>query len=292
MGLVALFWYTKDFLDSFTKKVCGLFMQLPHEKQRRQKLTEFLTSLRSEKIFSGKTYGNNPPPDYKFFTKVLQKGMELSRTYGAPNDKLICDLRHGLTKDKHFSEKVLMELKDGLSQCLIITVMTWGFSLLCWQMAKIQVGLGVKMYMVGSHLLGPLTLYSIFLLARRSYFLVFGDYFLGIYQLRSLIELGLPLTECFKESEVKTLILQKKDKSCEHIRQQLTVILNNLHESGEEVTESLNELIQDIWYLHERQFTKFHKFFTFMKFLTIVVFYLSTYFVFLLSGIKNLLFSV
>lgn len=243
-------------------------------------LSEFEGSL-----FCGIIKQKNAIPEFKFYTSLLLKLLEANRQEGISIRQLIPELRSGVQRDIQFEKKVSKVILGGNFQFLVIALSTWGFVFFSQQLIEIKLDLKLGLLMLVLQVLGFLFLNLVTAWFKKKKFRPFASAFEELYLFKSLVEVRMPIKQILLDSKILNgaLVNSKVFKS---IHNRIAYSVERWKNSGVSPKDEAEELIKEIWYSQEEQFTDFIKKIEILKFIIMALLFLPAYFVYLAAIFK------
>lgn len=255
--------------------------QLRDQKEFIDAIVE-LGSISGGFNFKGESKGIKELPQYKFYTQLVYKFIQYCRRFGIPFNKIIINLRDGVVADHRFERKLAQEFRGGVFQFAFIAVVTWIFIYFASTLLNINPPKIFLIIIASLHLSGVLIFVILLRYLRLKIFGDFETFFHGLYTFQALSSIGLPLATIIAESDFDK-IYEIKNCKFHHVKDRLQRLIIGLQQSGSPVEEEIRQLIGESWFLQEQGFEEFKNKQTGCKFLVITLFYLSSYFIFILS---------
>lgn len=221
-------------------------------------------------------------PQYKFYTSLLFRLLEVHRQMGISLKQILPELRINLGRDIQFEKKNRRIISGSNLQFFMTTMTTWSFILISSQMAELPLS-PMNLFIIGLlQLAGIIFFNAAVRFLRFKMFNKFSDFIESFYLLMSLSEVGLSIGQVLHESK----ILEKEalsDSLFRSIAERLTGLVKRWKDNGISPKAELSELISELWHLKEEQFERFLKYLEILKFSTLAIFYLPAYFLYLYS---------
>ena len=232
--------------------------------------------------------GSQDIPKYKFYTALILKLNHYGRLFGAPKKEMIDSLKKGVFEDFKFERKLKAVYLNFLSQAFAMTVMTWGFIYLVRKLMKVEVEPFQILLIVILQTLGPIVFSAAYLRLKLRMFKGYEIFFSSLYTMKVLSSVGVAATDLVKEAEIEGLAeFAKKDKRAVYMR--VLEIISRLKQMGGPIRDDLDQLVSELWFLQEQSFEKFVKQTTALRFMVLALFYLSSYFIFVLGIFSGLI---
>lgn len=221
-------------------------------------------------------------PKYKFYTSLLEQLFLAHRTLGIGIKKCFPEIRSALIRDLQFEKKLLDELISGFLQILVIGATTWSFVFLSSHIADIPLSKKTLYAMLALQMGGIFLFLAMVKKLKKKTFFKFSKAIEELYLFRSLIEIGLPLNDILKRSQILTGSFMSF-KLFMKLSERLKKLVERLKETGMSPRDETQEIILEIWHLQEEKFHQFTKIVQILKFSILVFFFLPAYFLYLYS---------
>lgn len=218
---------------------------------------------------------------YKFYDQLANEISGHAQRFGIPQTGFIKSLRSGLISDLKFERKITQELKAGFTQCLFIMIITWLFIFFSCSILHSQISFKIAGLIVFLQLSGFVIFSWFFHSLKQKIFKEYGAILSVLFRLKGLLLVGRPLGQALSESGHAQLKL--KSSKFLPLLNQLESALIKLQTKGVGIQEDLDHLIDEIWFLSELDFEQFIKQLFALKLLIILLFYFSSYFLYLIS---------
>lgn len=225
--------------------------------------------------------GNLPPVHYKFYANLASEVATSAQRFGIPQTSFLKSLRAGLIQDLKFERKIAQELKAGFTQCLFIMIITWFFILFSISILSSQLPLGISLTIIALQVSGFFVFSWFFRSLKQKIFNEYGAFFSVLFRLKGLLLVGHPLGQALQESGHTQLKLNSK--KFHPLLQQLETSLVKLQTKGVGIQDDLDHLIDELWFQSDLDFEQFMKQLFALKLMIILIFYFSSYFLYLIS---------
>lgn len=219
--------------------------------------------------------------EYKFYSSLASDIGKSAQRFGIPQTAFLKSLRTGLIQDLKFERKISQELKAGFTQCLFIMGITWLFILFSISILQTQLSFKVAVIIGFLQLSGFFVFSWFFRNLKQKIFKEYGQFFSVLFRLKGLLLVGHPLGQALQESGHTQLVLHSS--KFKPLQLQLDSSLVKLQTKGVGIQEDLDHLIDELWFQSELDFEQFMKQLFSLKLLVILLFYFSSYFLYLIS---------
>lgn len=224
-------------------------------------------------------------PNYKFYTALILQSLDFARTYGTSSKEGMASLKQALIRDDQFERKMSQQIKGAVAQFAIVAALTWFFVFMSHALVDAPLSLLLLCTIAGLHIGGLCFFFFIYHKQKQKHFSQLGFVLSSLYQLWGALRIGIPISRSLQLASIPHF-LELSDSKYTHIQDRLQTLLDNLQKKGVPVTEDLKELIDEVWFVQDEQFLIFHKNMTALKLLSIVLFFVSSYFLYLFSLIS------
>ena len=246
-----------------------------------QALLTFMPTLETKLAMGIKTT-NEYIPRYKFYTGLLCDLIGFHQKRGISLRTILPELRLNLTKDLQFESKLKSLLLGGNLQFLVITMTTWGFIFFSSNMADLPLNFHHLIFIFVLQFLGIIVFNLSLRKLKKHIFNKFSQAIERLYIFFSLIEIGLPVSQTLRESQVLEgeLMINNIFSPC---ASRLMTLINRWKENGISPKTEVAEIIHELWHLKEAHFERFLKHLDVLKFIILAFFFLPAYFFYLYS---------
>ncbi|MCO4793322.1 MAG: hypothetical protein KC493_06415 [Bacteriovoracaceae bacterium] len=264
----------------WAEKLSGCIYRKP--KRRRvdpsSAYEEFLWSLQNGVI--------TPLPDssFKFYKNLFKDLITLFRTSGELNKEGLGSLMQSLDQDFRFDIKIKGIRKSSYAQFTLTTIFTWLFIVSGKILLEVDVNplviIGIVLLQVGGFIL-------FFTFEKRVYNSLFGavDQLLERMVLfRNYYQTPMSSREILKQSKI-TIFDDQVKLPCEFkvLYDRVIQLINDWKNLGHSIKDELGTYEGRLNFLRERQFENFCRSSKVLQFFTLCLFFLPSYFIFILS---------
>ena len=221
-------------------------------------------------------------PEYKFYTELYLELIRFNRTYGAPLKEPLRALQEHLSRDIQFERRVGGIRRESLAQFVLMSAIIWFFTVVAGGTFELPRNVGVDALMALLQGVGWFCFYFFDGVLKKIHLRWFGQVARPLYSFDSLLKTGLSCGEMIRISGVgEALDVFEKIFSQHHLR--LEGILSKWRERGVPLSSEWKLFLQEIWALAGDKCETYAKCLQVVKFLVLVLFFLSSYFVYLSS---------
>lgn len=223
--------------------------------------------------------------EFKFYTNLLKSIIALSRQYGHPLSKVIRQFISTLYYEEKFTKKLKDSVFSTLIQFLVISLITWLFIELLWQMVEIKIDSSVVLLIFSIQLSG------VILFCLSTYFLyhkILSDFdraLFTIYSIKGLSQVGLSISKILALSKFEQF---PKSNKFLFTYERLNQLTKQAITEGLAISKSIDDILEDLWLNQKHSFAKFRQILTINKFIFMAVFFLPSYLIVIFNLINNL----
>lgn len=211
---------------------------------------------------------------YKYFKELVYDLFKAKKTYGAPIDKAIGEIKKALSKDIYFEKKISSSLMGGIFQMLTITVTGIMFILMsCFQL-KLKFPYDTFIIALSLNALGALIYVFLFHYLKIKYFGSLERIIKSCYLLRCYLRCQMPVISAINKVNFSNLNISKNES---YIKERIDLMLQKIKEVGYLDFSELDMQIDEIWLLFEFKFENFQKILSVLKLGVITLFFLTSY---------------
>ncbi|OFZ72010.1 MAG: hypothetical protein A2451_10650 [Bdellovibrionales bacterium RIFOXYC2_FULL_39_8] len=226
--------------------------------------------------------GGGDIPQYKFYTDILKKLIYYAKLYGGNFKESLSQLKKGVIKDIQFERALRKEVEGAYLQFFFISLITWFFVYMVGQSVEVKLSMLSKIFMLAMQLSGALFFALFYQRLQQLTFAPFWKFFNTIFIFQSLIGVGLSQKEIIHHAESSALTEdQRQRKFLSYLVLRLESLIFNWQRSGQPIGTELAEIQEELWFNVGQESIQFLKKLNIIKFLVVVLFYLSTYFFYL-----------
>jgi hypothetical protein len=280
-------WIKKLLVLSFQckDKINDMFLKSMWGNIKRGRALQREMSFLETKITIGKISLDQKMSNYKFYTELLIKLIDLSRQKGIMLKKYLPEIKKYLSEDIKFEKKIIEELQNGYLQFFIVMMTTWAFVYTSQIIMPLNVSTSIYIVMFFIQLSGFFIFKVVSSKLKSRFFKIYESCFQELYVFFSLLEVGRPLNLCLSESKLSTGIFSTHAEFKEDYLS-FQMIIDRIKQNGVYQKEDSQMILDSLWQNQELKFIKFHKYLALVKFLHLVFIYLPCYFLYLLSLFK------
>ena len=225
-------------------------------------------------------------PQYKFYTTILEALLHYSTQFGAPISEHLKSLRKCLIADWEFEQKLFSHLISVAVQMIALSAMTWFFGLFCQWMLELWPAVSDVLTIGGLQVAGGLSFGLLYRKRKMSLFRPYESCYRTLISVAILQQLELPLHEVISRCRLEDL---PKEGKLGSFRTRLQELFQQCHHRGHSLRDFFMELREELDFYLEEDFKKFLQFTAKVKFLTLALFFLPAYLVFVFSLFGGLL---
>ena len=226
--------------------------------------------------------GREGIPSYKFYTELFIALLQYHRTYGAPLRGPLQSLQEHLSRDIQFERRVQGIRRESVAQFILMSGIIWFFTLVVGQTFELPRNLAVDGWVAALQGIGWLCFFFLEGILKRIHLKWFEGVARPLQSFDSLLKTGLSCGEMIKISRIgEALDIFEKMFPQHHLR--LEGMLRKWREKGTPLSSDWELFLQEVWALVGDKCQTYAKCLQVVKFLILVLFFLSSYFVYLSS---------
>lgn len=211
---------------------------------------------------------------YKYFKELVYDLFKAKKTYGAPIDKAIGEIKKALSKDIYFEKKISSSLMGGIFQMLTITVTGLMFILMsCFQL-KLKFPYDTFAIALSLNGIGMVIYVFLFYYLKIKYFGSLERIIKCCYLLRCYLRCQMPVISAISKVHFSNISISKNES---YIKERIDLMLQKIKEVGYIDFTELDMQIDEIWLLFEFKFESFQKTLSVLKLGIITLFFLTSY---------------
>ena len=226
-------------------------------------------------------------PDYKFFSRLALAGLRHARTYGKFPRELLWEWREGLNRESSFDKKQRELLMGSLFQFALFSVIIWLFILMTGQQF-IALSPRVLCLILFLHMAGFLSFSPLIIYFRNRTLKGLPEMLETLYVLKSLSQAGLSVTHVMQEAKLERLP-QQLPLEQQNLAHKLRDLIKIYQSQGAAVALEAKILVEEAWFLRTHLMQKLTTRLEAYKLLWLIVFFGSSYAIFIVNLIGELL---
>ncbi|MCO4754491.1 MAG: hypothetical protein KC478_08405 [Bacteriovoracaceae bacterium] len=274
---LALFFLNRDFSEPFISKT----WRLSKEKAGKQLYQELLNVNRFY-LAKGQTVELTR---YKFFTELLDELLKSYRSTGANIFEHIAETRKNLLLDIKQEKKLKTAASSSFAEMAMIFGMSVLFVSFAIAYAEIKIPTIFLIIAFSWQLLGSTCFFWVMRRLRVKRFGPFFSYLKSASFLDIYIKTNRPVNLIAKQLNLAQL---PKDKSLEHIKDRMDLILSQIKNQGVYDQQQGRELGLECWFCYEQKLDSFLQEIKKLKLATITLFFLASYLFLFFSLVSTL----
>jgi hypothetical protein len=228
-----------------------------------------------------------PVPEFKFYARLAEAGLRHARTFGSFPRELLWEWREGLSKESDFDRKMTSLKFSSFMQFFIFTLIIWSFGFISSD-SIVKLNSSHYISMVTLQLLGFVSFIPVVKLLNNYLLKGLSEMLESLYTLRSLSQAGLAVSEVLKEAKLSQ-IPERLSGQAGAIRLKLMDLVRAYQNLGNSMGKESQLLISEIWFYRDQQFTAINKRLEALKLIWLLLFFGSSYAVFLMGLVGELL---
>lgn len=219
---------------------------------------------------------------YKFYTLLLENIFKYQRFKGVAPLSYLSEIQAAIIKDTKFEMKISKEVIGGLVQFLVLAILIEGFIIFTTQSLHVVIPASKLMMIISLQIIGALLFYLLFHYLKKRYFKGPIAYFKSLYLLALLSDVGISTREALGESKIQNVL------SCGHLgfadfNQDIIAMIKSWKQNGAPPALEIKSMLQLLWFQMDDKFDSFIKVMQSMKLIVTTLFFLSSYFLFILE---------
>ncbi len=222
-------------------------------------------------------------PKYRFYTDLMNRLLNLQRTYGKSPENSFGDLRKALMKQRNFHLKYLSINRTAFLQFFVMGLLVWIMVILSSYSLAWKPPTGLIIIIVVLQTMGLLLYRWLSKVVDHRLFKSYNAMLYQSTQFLCLYQSGLPYQKVLEMSQITKVPFEKELKS------ELDSMLNRWQKHGQRIEEDIQELIDQIWAALYLTFEQFLQFMALLRLFTLVFFFLSSYFCYLAYLMNSLI---
>ncbi len=226
-------------------------------------------------------------PDYKFFSRLALSGLRHARTYGKFPRELLWEWREGLNRESSFDKKQRELLLGSLFQFALFSVIIWLFIFMTGKQF-IALSSSILSLILFLHVAGFLSFAPLIIYLQKRTLKGLPEMLESLYVLKSLSQAGLSVTQVIQESKLE-LIPQSLPVEQQNLAIKLKDLAKIYQSQGATVALEAKILVDEAWFLRSHLMQKLTTRLEAYKLLWLIVFFGSSYGLFLMNLVGELL---
>ncbi len=254
------------------------------QSKKGERLIHFLCDF-NVLLKSGEWKNLNAMPNYKYFTRLLTKLLLLMKERGGDVDAFISQSKKIIASDVEWEKKVEKEIKSALLQMFSMSFFILAFVLLSDTILEIKKNKQLYFFILALHGAGLMLFIFILGRFRRRWIDPIGKLIETHYFFKMSLESGMGLSEALDVSNVQHTAFSNQQKY-QSLFSFFNLSIEHLKNKGESPLANCQMIIDSLWFEASESLEKLKKATSFLKFLILVCFFLSSYFLYCLSLFK------
>lgn len=250
-------------------------------KNDGEKMLEFIPKLEVNLACGMKVTGGDIP-QYKSYTSLILLLTKLHQGMGVKLKGPLLSLKKNLILDLNF-EKKLGQINLGVKfQFLAVTMVTWGFILFSSYLIELEISIKTAFFIGIMQILGIIFFGFFKRWIYKKKFLKFDLLIERFYLFHAEIEAGMSVSEVLLDSKIQDKALFGH-REFNEIENRLHAAVERWKKNGISPKSEAFELIESLWEKKEFKFTEYLKNLEALKFVSLALFFLPAYFLYLHS---------
>lgn len=264
--------------------LCFKLTQIKLKKSRcsREELLEVI----SKSLISGESKEVMVFDD-SYFSELFKRLLSYRQYYGADITNSLRKLRNLIIYEGQLSRKLASEMKQAIGQFALLFLMTWVFVLSTYWQLKIIFPLSFYGLILGWQAVGVFVFFFFLKCNRTRLFKDYKSFHRGVFTLQSLLGIGPSVQQVIDQAKLSEL--RKSDKRFSYVVKSLESFLQGVQLHGDLNTHQLSEIGEELDFLWQQDQKKFQRIALRLKFITLIGFFLLSYFFYLFALFQKLL---
>ncbi len=226
-------------------------------------------------------------PEYKFFSRLALAGLRHARTYGKFPRELLWDWREGLNRESSFDKKNRDLLWGSLFQFALFSIIIWLFIFMTGRqfVALSSRVLGLILFL---HTAGFLSFSPLIILLNKRTLRGLPEMLESLYVLKSLSQAGLSVTQVMQEAKLESIPSQLPIEQ-QNLALKVRDLAKVYQSQGAAVALEAKILVDEAWFLRTHLMQKLSTRLEAYKLLWLIIFFGSSYAIFIVNLIGELL---
>ncbi len=218
-------------------------------------------------------------PIYKDFDDLLIFLLDAARKYGGNLKKILRPIRESLLSDLKWEKKLLREYKEGLFQFILTGVITWVFAYFSSWILEVKISIFIISLILGFQFLGLIIFhFSIIYFEKKIFSLLFSMNH-KLIRFESLLNAHLSVQEILEKSEISHMDQELMNVEMASLWGVVLRLVRKWKNYGECIIMEVIEVRSEISFKFEQKFETFLDKVKLLKFLVLVIFFLTPYFI-------------
>jgi len=261
-------------------------IRLFYSPYRGRQLFIEVTGLR-EKLLHGQIQLQSPLPTYKNYAQYILELLSYQKTFGTSVSGALFDVRESLEEDIRFEEKKWAIKISSMMQFFLTAICTWGFYFFSrWFFPEIKVNWAIKIILIFWQLSGVFLFLYVAQKKELKKLKCVEELLQSVQTFKMLMRAGLPLSKVIEKAQVMNT--NAKEQRLKELQKILREALHQLITKGASIQNEVQFLISELTYLKRDRLQGLEKGLEALKFLFLILFFLPTYFVMIMSLFRSL----
>ena len=211
---------------------------------------------------------------YKYFKDLVYELFKAKKTYGAPIDKAIGEIKKALSKDIYFEKKISSSLYGGVFQMATVTVTGFLFILMsCFQL-KLPFPYYTFSIALSLNFLGIIVYGACYYYFKLRCFGALENIIKSCYLLRCFLRCQMPVVSAINKVDFSSFKISKEET---YLKDRIDLMLQKIKKIGHLDFNDFDMQIEEIWLLFEFKFEHFQKTLNVLKLSVMTLFFLTSY---------------
>ncbi len=215
---------------------------------------------------------------FRFYNDLLEKSVLFSKNYGASFRKPLHVIKRSLLKEIDIVRKSKTFQGQTNAQFFVMMMICWGFSFYSANLMGTKLNSSMLVALFLWQMIGFISFNHVFRLRNERMTSKYSLLFKNFITYQTLLEVSLPISEVKRLCHFSDLV-SVEDKGLKFFIDRFFSLIKIREEQGRETAEDISFLLDDFRLFYEEALDGNLKFLTVLKFIWLVVFFLSTYLV-------------
>lgn len=252
------------------------------DKARNGRELSLVVSQMKSDFKLGRPFVQRTFPEYKFYDRLVEEISYYFRKFGINPEESLSSIHGALLEDYKFEKRLQKNYYGGWIQFSFLSLIVWSFIYMTNKHLEIDLTWTTRMIILNLHLMGWISYVLLYNMIKKYLFRSYANYFQSLYILQILSEVEIPIKLSIERSNIQILI-DKKWKQFERYNRDIGSIIYRWRTQGQAPSRDIHIILDLLWFEMEEGYLTFHKINEIMKFFITTFFYLSSYFLFVLS---------
>lgn len=224
-------------------------------------------------------------PSYKFYHHLASLLQSQKYRMGISIEVPLKELLSGLGKERGFTAKIRGQFQGSYLQFLLVSFITWSLCFAMSALLELELKMSQRIIILALQLLGLLSFLCSFYFLYQKVFQAFSAFFELFYTCRSLWSANFPIGEI---GRIMAKIQVRQTKLMKPLYAKFTQVMELGTTYGTVGDSDVTLLLSELWDLHELSLENFIRRLMVIKFIHLIIFFVSSYFLLLYFTLDQL----